>query len=61
MSRPQRNGLQLWRLAANILNKQPWTNDKGWSSRLAVGLTTLQRKNKLAEEEDNVVQEESGW
>jgi hypothetical protein len=32
-----RDGLQLWRLAANILNKQPWTNDKGWSSRLGVG------------------------
>jgi hypothetical protein len=22
-----RDGLQQWRLAANILNKQPWTND----------------------------------
>jgi hypothetical protein len=32
-----RNGLQLWRLAANILNEQPWTNDKGWSSSLGVG------------------------
>jgi hypothetical protein len=26
-----------WRLAANILNKQPWTNDKGWSSSLGFG------------------------
>jgi hypothetical protein len=26
-----------WRLAVNILNKQPWTNDKGWSSSLGVG------------------------
>jgi hypothetical protein len=26
-----------WRLAANILNKQPRTNDKGWSSSLGVG------------------------
>jgi hypothetical protein len=26
-----------WRLAANILNKQPGTNDKGWSSSLGVG------------------------
>jgi hypothetical protein len=25
------------RLAANILNKQPRTNDKGWSSSLGVG------------------------
>jgi hypothetical protein len=24
-------------VAANILNKQPQTNDKGWSSRLGVG------------------------
>jgi hypothetical protein len=31
-----RNGLQLWRVAANILNKQPRTNDKGWSSSLGV-------------------------
>jgi hypothetical protein len=29
--------VQLWRLAANILNKQPRTNDKGWSSSLGVG------------------------
>jgi hypothetical protein len=26
-----------WRLAANILNKQPRANDKGWSSSLGVG------------------------
>jgi hypothetical protein len=26
-----------WRLAANILNKQSRTNDKGWSSSLEVG------------------------
>jgi hypothetical protein len=32
-----RNSLQLWRLAANILNKQLRTNDKGWSSSLRVG------------------------
>jgi hypothetical protein len=32
-----RNGLQLWRLAANVLNKQPRTNDKGWSSSWMVG------------------------
>jgi hypothetical protein len=32
-----RDDLQLWRLAANILNKQPRTNDKGWSSSLRVG------------------------
>jgi hypothetical protein len=32
-----RNGIQLWRVAGNILNVQPRTNDKGWSSRLGVG------------------------
>jgi hypothetical protein len=32
-----RNGLQLWRVDENILNKQPWANDKGWSSTLGVG------------------------
>jgi hypothetical protein len=26
-----------WRLAANILNKQPRRNDKGWSYSLGVG------------------------
>jgi hypothetical protein len=43
-----RNGLQLWRLAANILNKQPRTNNKGWSSSLGLGLelTTLHLKKK---------------
>jgi hypothetical protein len=32
-----RNGLQLWRLAADILNKQSWTDNKGWPSSLGVG------------------------
>jgi hypothetical protein len=32
-----RDGPQQWRLAANILNKQPRTNDKRWSSSLGVG------------------------
>jgi hypothetical protein len=35
------NGLWLWRLAANILNKQPRTNDKG----LGVGLQPFTIKN----------------
>jgi hypothetical protein len=30
-------GLQIWRVTANILNKEYWTTDKGWSSRLGVG------------------------
>jgi hypothetical protein len=32
-----RNGLQIWRVAENILNKQSRTADKGWSSSLWVG------------------------
>jgi hypothetical protein len=31
------NGLQIWSVAANILNKQSRTADKGWSSSLSVG------------------------
>jgi hypothetical protein len=33
-----RNGLQLCRVAVNMLKKQPRTDDKGWSSSLRVGL-----------------------
>ena len=29
-------GPQVWRLAANILNKQSWTADQEWSSSLGV-------------------------
>jgi hypothetical protein len=32
-----RDGHQIWRVAANILNKQPRTADSGWSSSLGVG------------------------
>jgi hypothetical protein len=52
MARPQvadgGGGLQIWRVAVNILNKQPRTADKGWCSslRMGVGLTT-HSKNKL--------------
>ena len=37
----------IWRVAANILNKQLRTADKWWFSRLGLGevLTTPQRKN----------------
>jgi hypothetical protein len=31
------DGLQIWRVAANILNKQSRTADMGWSSSLQVG------------------------
>jgi hypothetical protein len=41
MARPQvadgGDGLQIWRAAANILDKQPRTADKGWYSSLGVG------------------------
>jgi len=30
----------MWNVAANILNKQLWTADKGWSSNLGVGQGT---------------------
>jgi hypothetical protein len=32
-----RNGLQIWRVAANVLNKQLQTAYKEWSSSLGVG------------------------
>jgi hypothetical protein len=31
------DGLQIWRVAASILNKQSRTADKGWSFSLGVG------------------------
>jgi hypothetical protein len=41
MVRPQvadgGNALQVWRVAANILNKQSQTADKGWTSSLGAG------------------------
>jgi hypothetical protein len=41
MARPQvadgGDTLQVWRVAANILNKQLPTADKGWPSSLGVG------------------------
>jgi hypothetical protein len=41
--------LQVWRVAANILDKQSRTADKRWSSSLGVGrgATTPHRKNFL--------------
>jgi hypothetical protein len=40
MARPEvadGDGLQIWRVAANILNKPSRTADKGWSSSFGVG------------------------
>jgi hypothetical protein len=31
------DGLQIWRVAANMLNKESRTADSGWSSSLGVG------------------------
>jgi hypothetical protein len=53
MARPQvaegGDGLQIWRVAENILNKQSQTADKGWASSLGVGrgLTTHRKKISL--------------
>jgi hypothetical protein len=33
-----RNGFQMWRVAANTLNKQSRTANKGWTSSFGVGL-----------------------
>jgi hypothetical protein len=42
MTRPQvadgRDGIQIWRTAGNVLNKQSRAYYKGWSSSLGVGL-----------------------
>jgi hypothetical protein len=40
------DSLQIWRIGVNILNKQLWTANKGWSNILEVGqwLTTPQCK-----------------
>ncbi|KAJ4452149.1 hypothetical protein ANN_03667 [Periplaneta americana] len=38
------DGLQIWRVAVYILNKQSWTADEGWSSSLGVG----RRANNLS-------------
>jgi hypothetical protein len=44
MARPQvvneGDGFQIWRVVANISNKQSWTADKGWSSSMGVGRGT---------------------
>ncbi|KAJ4439970.1 hypothetical protein ANN_08101 [Periplaneta americana] len=48
MARPQvadrGDGIQIWRAAVNILNKQSRTADEGWSSSLGVG----RRANNLS-------------
>jgi hypothetical protein len=45
----EHEGFQIWRVAANILNKQSQTADKMWSFSFGLGLnvTNPHRKNKL--------------
>jgi hypothetical protein len=31
------DGLQVWKVATNVLNKQSWTADRGWISGLGLG------------------------
>jgi hypothetical protein len=49
-----RDGLQLWRVVANTLNKLPRTADKGWFSILGVGrgAKNSYRKKLLCYESD---------
>jgi hypothetical protein len=51
MGHPQvadgKNGLYLWRVGANILNKQSRTADKGWSYVTRIGLRTGHHSNML--------------
>jgi hypothetical protein len=67
MARPRvadgRDGLQRWWLAANIMNKQPRTNNKGRSSSLGlgVGLTTLHGKKQTCYEDVTRVSDLDGF
>jgi hypothetical protein len=67
MARPRvadgRDGLQHWRLAANVLNKQPRANDKGWSFclGLGVGLTTFHRKKQTCYENSHIASDLDGF
>jgi hypothetical protein len=51
MARPRvadrEDGLQIWRVAANILNNQSQTADSGWSNSLGVGRELTTPNNKI--------------
>jgi hypothetical protein len=51
MARPQvadgGDGLQVWRVAADIINKQSRKVDKGWCSSLGVGRETTIHRRKI--------------
>jgi hypothetical protein len=53
----------MWRVAANVLNKQSRTADKGWSSSLvlAEGLTTPHREKKTCNQILHRVSELAGY
>jgi len=46
------DGLQMWRVAANIMNKLSRTADKGWAPSLAVGRGTNNVENTLHRDSD---------
>jgi hypothetical protein len=54
MARPQvadrGDGLQIWRVAANIMNNLLLTADEGWSYSLGIrrGAESLHRKKKIS-------------
>jgi hypothetical protein len=67
MARPQvadgGDGLQIWRVAANVLNKQSRTASKGWSSSLglAVNLTTPHSKKISLYERSQEASDQNGF
>jgi hypothetical protein len=48
---------QIWGEAVNILKKQLWTTDKGWSSNLGVGQGT----NNSSLQKTNLLQNVTHW
>jgi hypothetical protein len=63
MARPQvadgGDALQVWRVAANILNKQSRTPDKGWSS--SSGVWPLGRPRRRWVDNIKIYLSEIGW
>jgi hypothetical protein len=59
------DGFQIWKVAANILNKQSWTTHKGWLG-VGVGLRTHRKETSLLRniiQGDNIKMDlrEIGW
>jgi hypothetical protein len=58
------DGLQMWRVAANILNKQSRTADRGWPSSLGIGRglrTSKHKENFLRNFLQTLVQDRDRW